>query len=97
MKYIGTIKRKMDFNNTGIDWSKVDKVILNSNKIMLTTHENPDGDGLGAECGIYYHLKELGKDIRIINYSPRFICFILDSHFSLYIIISPKKSNIIKI
>ena len=70
MKYTGTIKNKMDFNNTKIDWSKVHKVISNSNKIMLTTHENPDGDGLGAECGIYYHLKELGKDIRIINYSP---------------------------
>ena len=37
---------------------------------MLTTHENPDGDGLGAECGLYYHLKEQGKDVRIINYSP---------------------------
>ena len=70
MKYTGTIKNKMDFNNTKIDWSKVHKVISNSNKIMLTTHENPDGDGLGAECGIYYHLKELGKDVRIINYSP---------------------------
>ena len=37
---------------------------------MLTTHENPDGDGLGAESGLYYHLKEQNKDVRIINYSP---------------------------
>ena len=70
MKYIGIIKDKMNFNNTPIDWSIVHKVILNSKKIMLTTHENPDGDGLGAECGIYYHLKEMGFDVRIINYSP---------------------------
>ncbi len=70
MKFTGTMKNKMDFNNITIDWSKVHKVISNSNKIMLTTHENPDGDGLGAECGLYYHLKELGKDVRIINYSP---------------------------
>ena len=60
----------MDYNNIPIDWSKVHEIITNSNKIMLTTHENPDGDGLGAECGIYYHLKEIGKDVKIINYSP---------------------------
>ena len=70
MKYIGIIKDKMNFNNTPIDWSIVHKVILNSKRIMLTTHENPDGDGLGAECGIYYHLKEMDFDVRIINYSP---------------------------
>ena len=57
----------MNFNNTPIDWSQVHKVISRSKRIMLTTHENPDGDGLGAECGIYYHLKELGFDVKIIN------------------------------
>ena len=60
----------MDFNNTPINWSSVHKVISKSKRIMLTTHENPDGDGLGAECAIYYHLKEIGFDVRIINYSP---------------------------
>jgi phosphoesterase RecJ-like protein len=70
MKFIGNIKGNMDFNNTPIDWSVVHKVVSKSRKIMLTTHENPDGDGLGAEIGIYYHLKEIGSDVRIINYSP---------------------------
>ena len=60
----------MDFNNTPINWNKVHNVIKDANQIMLTTHENPDGDGLGSECGLYYHLKETGKDVRIINYSP---------------------------
>ena len=69
-RYTGIIKDKMNFNNTPIDWSHVHKVISKSKRIMLTTHENPDGDGLGAECGIYYHLKEIGFDVRIINYSP---------------------------
>ena len=59
----------MDFNNTLIDWKKINDVILKANKIMLTTHENPDGDGLGSECGIYYHLIEMGKDVKILNYS----------------------------
>lgn len=60
----------MNFNNTPIDWTQVHTKIQNANRIMLTTHENPDGDGLGAESGLYYHLMEIGKDVRIINYSP---------------------------
>ena len=60
----------MNFNNTPIDWDAVHNVINNATSIMLTTHENPDGDGLGAESGLYYHLKEQNKDVRIINYSP---------------------------
>ena len=60
----------MNFNNTPIDWAQVHQVISNADRIMLTTHENPDGDGLGAECGLFHHLKEIGKDVRIVNYSP---------------------------
>jgi len=70
MKFHGIIKNKMDFNNTKINWLKVNEVIASSHRIMLTTHENPDGDGLGAECGIFYHLQGIKKDIRIVNYSP---------------------------
>ena len=64
----GTINN-LNFNNTPINWNQVDDIISSSERIVLTTHENPDGDGLGAEVGLYYHLKEEGKDIRIINYS----------------------------
>ena len=65
----GTINN-LNFNNTPIDWRLVDEIISSCKKIVLTTHENPDGDGLGAEVGLYYHLLEEGKDIKIINYSP---------------------------
>jgi len=61
---------KLNFNNTPINWSQVNDIILSCERIILTTHENPDGDGLGAEVGLYYHLNELGKEVRIINYSP---------------------------
>ena len=60
----------MNYNNSDIDWGKVNEVISLADRIFLTTHENPDGDGLGAECGLYYHLKEQNKDVRILNYSP---------------------------
>ena len=68
MKLLGSINN-LNYNNVPINWAKVNDVIQSANRIMLTTHENPDGDGLGSECGIFYHLKEIGKDVRIINYS----------------------------
>jgi phosphoesterase RecJ-like protein len=35
-------------------------------RILLTTHENPDGDGTGAMLGLAHYLKALGKDVRIV-------------------------------
>lgn len=35
-------------------------------KVLLTTHENPDGDGVGAAIALAAHLKGQGKDIRIV-------------------------------
>lgn len=35
-------------------------------RILLTTHENPDGDGIGAAIALAVHLKEQGKDARIV-------------------------------
>ena len=46
----------MNFNNSVIDWKQVDNVISSSNRILLTTHENPDGDGLGSEVAMHHHL-----------------------------------------
>ena len=59
----------MHYNNIPIDWNAIHGIIDEADTIMLTTHENPDGDGLGSEGGLYYHLIEKGKDVRIINYS----------------------------
>ena len=50
-------------------WDELTYLINNSNSILLSTHFNPDGDGLGSEIGFYYHLKNLGKECRIVNIS----------------------------
>ena len=50
-------------------WDELTDLISNSNSILLSTHFNPDGDGLGSEIGFYYHLKNLGKECRIVNIS----------------------------
>ena len=34
---------------------------------VITTHVNPDGDGLGSEAGLAHLLKALGVDVVITN------------------------------
>jgi phosphoesterase RecJ-like protein len=51
-------------------WDELSDLINKSESILLSTHVNPDGDGLGSEIGFYYHLKNMGKECRIINISP---------------------------
>jgi bifunctional oligoribonuclease and PAP phosphatase NrnA len=50
-----------------ISWSKLTELISNSKRIILTTHVNSDGDGLGSEVALYHYLTSLGIDCRIIN------------------------------
>jgi len=38
-------------------------------RFVLTTHVNPDGDGLGTEVAIARYLQKLGKQATILNYS----------------------------
>jgi phosphoesterase RecJ-like protein len=41
-----------------------------SQRVVLTTHVNPDGDGLGSEIALACWLKERGIETAIINHSP---------------------------
>ena len=52
-----------------------------SNSFVLTTHVNPDGDGLGSEIALAEWLSSQAKSVHIINYSatPEIYLF-LDSH-----------------
>lgn len=47
--------------------NEIAKIIQSSQSIILSTHREPDGDGLGAQIGLYYALKKMGKDARILN------------------------------
>ena len=48
-------------------WQELNSLIIKSKKILLSTHVNSDGDGLGSEIAMYYYLKSLNKNCRIIN------------------------------
>ena len=51
-------------------WDNLTNLIKDSQSILLSTHINSDGDGLGSEIAFYYYLKSLDKDYRIVNSSP---------------------------
>ncbi len=48
------------------DWKKIYQEIEKADSIMLTTHENPDGDGIGSIVALYHHLIAKGKKCRIL-------------------------------
>lgn len=52
-----------------VNWTKYHKIISDADRILLTTHENPDGDGLGCETAFYEYLTQTGKECKIINVS----------------------------
>lgn len=43
------------------------KLIQQAKKIILSTHRQCDGDGLGAQLAFFHALKAAGKDVQIIN------------------------------
>ncbi len=51
------------------DAKSVARQILSCDKILLTTHMTPDGDGLGSELAFLRHLRRLGKKVAILNCS----------------------------
>ena len=38
-----------------ISWNLLENAIEDANSILLSTHINPDGDGLGSEIAFYYY------------------------------------------
>ena len=52
-----------------IDWNQINNYISEAKTILLTMHENPDGDGLGSATAMYHYLEEIDKDCRILQVS----------------------------
>lgn len=46
---------------------KLSQKIKNAQNIILSTHRQCDGDGLGSEIALYHALKKIKKDVRILN------------------------------
>jgi bifunctional oligoribonuclease and PAP phosphatase NrnA len=58
-----------------IDWTPLADLIHAHNRFLITTHVRPDGDALGSEVGMAGLLRQMGKDVRVVNSSltpPRY-------------------------
>ena len=47
-------------------WKELEQRSQFASTFVITTHQNPDADGLGSELALYHLLKKLGKDQSII-------------------------------
>jgi bifunctional oligoribonuclease and PAP phosphatase NrnA len=54
------------------------KVIQKSKTISIVTHWSPDGDAMGSSLGLYHHLKQLKKNVKVIvpNDYPDFLAWL---------------------
>jgi len=64
------------------EWTELIDVLLEGENIVITTHENSDGDGLGSEVALALVLKALGKEVSIVNptHVPPNYRFLTDSY-----------------
>lgn len=51
-------------------WREAEALIDAHHRFLLTTHANPDGDGLGSQVALMHHLRARGKEVRLVNPSP---------------------------
>jgi phosphoesterase RecJ-like protein len=49
---------------------RIGKMMAAGRRILLTTHQNPDGDGMGSEIALAAHLRSIGREPRILNPDP---------------------------
>ena len=58
----------IDFiNGTTRNWNDLIDIIQNNHSFVFSTHLEPDADGLGSELGLYRVLKQMGKEVFILN------------------------------
>src|SRR5258708_2478314 len=46
------------------------RLIKAKHSFLLTTHVNPDGDGLGAQAALYVALTKMGRKATVLNHHP---------------------------
>jgi len=48
-------------------YQKIIQCMLDSDRIVITGHQSPDGDSIGSSLGLYRFLKKLGKEVTICH------------------------------
>ena len=52
------------------DFLKFRESLVSAKRILISTHQLPDGDGLGAETALFHYLKRARKACRVYNPDP---------------------------
>ncbi len=62
------------------DRSQIRDTLLKGHSFLLTSHARPDGDSLGSQLALAGALRQLGKQVQIINTdpAPAFLAFLPD-------------------
>lgn len=70
-----------------INWSPLCELITSHQKFLLSCHVRPDADALGSELALACFLKQLGKEVRVINPSvhPKGLEFLIGAHEVRYV------------
>jgi phosphoesterase RecJ-like protein len=55
---------------SNVDWAPLADRLRKASRIVIGTHINADGDGLGCEIALHQFLSDLGRDVRIVNSEP---------------------------
>lgn len=72
-------------------WRDIKKIIFDNHNFLITTHVNPDGDGLGAACAFVELLKLMGKNARVITDAPVQQKFHFLDFYNLFEVFDPLK------
>jgi phosphoesterase RecJ-like protein len=49
---------------------RIKEIINKSRRVLITTHINPDGDGIASELALAHFLRKLGKEVVVANRDP---------------------------
>ena len=52
------------------NWDSIGRFIQSGQRFIITTHANPDGDAIGSQIALSAYLKQLGKEVHLINSDP---------------------------
>lgn len=52
-----------------INFTRLKEILEGHKSFLLTSHVNPDADSIGSEIALYEVLKQLGKNVYIVNHS----------------------------
>ena len=59
----------MDYKELEESFESLRRIIDSKKRFLISSHVNPDGDSIGSELTLYNLLKDLGKEVLVVNSS----------------------------